>query len=988
MFLLSMILAPYAAGREKFNFNQGWLMKVGDFTGAEAPGYDDSDWCKVNLPRAFNEDEAFRVSIEELTDTVMWYRKHFKVPGYSEGKKVFLEMEGIRMAGRFWLNGKEIGLHENGVTAFGFDLTPCLKEGENILAVRIDNDWQYRSKINNSKFQWNDRNFNANYGGIVKNTWLHVTDGNIYQTLPLYSNLGTTGIYIYGKDYDIPGKRLTLHAESQVSNESGSSVDIVYRVTLTDRDGKKIAEKMSAKTSVPTGISTLALELPCNGIEFWSWGYGYLYDVKTDLLVDGKPVDSVETRTGFRKTKFADGKIWLNDRVIQMHGYAQRTSNEWPALGLSVPAWLSDFSNGLQVESGSNLVRWMHTCPSKQDVESCDRVGLIEAMPAGDSEKDREGKNWLQRTEAMRDAIIYNRNNPSILFYESGNAKVSNAHMKEMIAIRDKYDPFGGRASGSREMLDSKIAEYGGEMLYINKSKRHPMWAMEYCRDEGLRKYWDEYSYPFHAEGDGPMHRDAPAPDYNRNQDQLALEWVRRWYDYWLERPGQGSRVSSGGTKIIFSDTNTHHRGAENYRRSGVTDAMRIPKDGFYVHQVMWDGWVDVENPRSYIIGHWNYEQGIGGDASRNVVKDVHVVSSSPVVRLFLNGNELPAPQTSYEFLHTFKNVAFEPGTLEAIGYSVDGREENRYKVETAGKPAALKLRAIENPLGFIADGADVALIEFEVVDKEGRRCPLDNRTVEFSIDGPAEWRGGIAQGSDNYILSKNIPVECGVNRAIIRSTDKAGKIKVTACAEGLPKQVLVLETSPCDAKSGVSEYNSSTSLKGWLTRGATPSTPSYKDEYTGVAIASAVAASNGQDLALSYDDNELTKWDNDGLNETARADYKLERPAAISHISMKLGKWKSKRYPIEIWADEKLVWKGMTNTSLGYVHFYIDNPVVASTYSVRLSGAVADSDKFARIVELAGGPTNELEAQETKSKGKQLLSIIEIDFMEKTSEI
>ena len=66
---------------------------------------------------------------------------------------------------------------------------------------------------------------------------------------------------------------------------------------------------------------------------------------------------------------------------------------------------------------------------------------------------------------------------------------------------------------------------------------------------------------------------------------------VRRWYDYWLERPGTGTRVSSGGVKIVFSDTNTHHRGESNFRMSGVTDAMRIPKDAFYAHQVMWNGW-------------------------------------------------------------------------------------------------------------------------------------------------------------------------------------------------------------------------------------------------------------------------------------------------------------------------------------------------------------------------------------------------------------
>ncbi|MDE6684487.1 MAG: beta-galactosidase, partial [Duncaniella sp.] len=118
-----------------------------------------------------------------------------------------------------------------------------------------------------------------------------------------------------------------------------------------------------------------------------------------------------------------------------------------------------------------------------------------------------------------------------------------------------------------------------------------------------------------------------------------------------------------------------------------------------------------------------------------------------------------------------------------------------------------------------------------------------------------------------------------------------------------------------------------------------------------------------------------------------ARVDYTLVRPAAINRVSMKLGKWRTKKYPIEIWADNQLVWKGLTNTSLGYVECYIDKPVVASTYSVRLTGAVSDSNQFARIVELAGGPANELEAQDSKGKGKQQLSIVEIDFMEKIAD-
>ena len=179
--------------------------------------------------------------------------------------------------------------------------------------------------------------------------WLYVTD-RFYQTLPLYSNLGTTGVYVYAKEIRVKDRSAVLHAESQVRIESGLPQTAVYAVALVDRDGKTLKTFEAEPVTVAAGeTATLCAEALVEGLHFWSWGYGYLYDVKTALKVDGKVVDEVTTRTGFRKTRFAEGKIWINDRVLQVKGFAQRTSNEWPALGLSVPAWLSDYSNGLMV---------------------------------------------------------------------------------------------------------------------------------------------------------------------------------------------------------------------------------------------------------------------------------------------------------------------------------------------------------------------------------------------------------------------------------------------------------------------------------------------------------------------------------------------------------------------------------------------------------------------------------------------------------------
>lgn len=975
-FLLAILSAIniQASERKKYNFNSEWKLRIGDFPKAKDTKFDDSKWKQVTLPHAFNEDEAFKLSIEQLTDTVVWYRKSFQIPELKSNQKVFVEFEGVRQRGDFYLNGHYLGRHENGVMAVGFDLTPHIKEGENVIAVRTDNDWMYREEGTNSKFQWNDRNFNANYGGIPKNVFLYVTD-NVYQNLPLYSNLKTTGVYVYAQDFDIQGRKATIHAESEVRNDSKATRQFSYQVTILDADGKLMKTFQGDKVTLKAGeTKTVKASAILHNLHFWSWGYGYLYTVKTALKDDNNQIfDEVSTRTGFRKTRFAEGKIWLNDRVIQMKGYAQRTSNEWPAVGLSVPAWLSDFSNDLMVKGNANLVRWMHATPWKQDVESCDRVGLIQAMPAGDAEKDREGRQWEQRVELMRDAIIYNRNNPSILFYECGNKAISREHMIEMKAVRDKYDPFGGRAIGSREMLDIREAEYGGEMLYINRSEHHPMWATEYCRDEGLRKYWDEYSYPFHKEGDGPLYKGQPATDYNRNQDELAITMIARWYDYWRERPGTGNRVSSGGTKIIFSDTNTHYRGAENYRRSGVTDAMRIEKDAFYAHQVMWDGWVDTEKDQTYIIGHWNYPD--------NTVKPVQVVSTGEEVELFLNGNSLGKGKRQYNFLFTFDNVAFKPGKLEAVSYNKAGKEISRYAVNTAGEPASLKLTAIQNPEGFHADGADMTLIQVEVVDKDGQRCPLDNRTIQFTLKGQAEWRGGIAQGKNNHILDTNLPVECGINRALIRSTTAAGKVTLTAQAKGLLSASLTLETVPVKVTGGLSTYLPQATLKGRLDRGETPSTPSYKDSKKGVRIVSAKAGSNNNDAEKSYDDIELTEWKNDGKLSTAWITYTLERDAEIDDICIKLQGWRSRSYPLEVYAGNTLIWSGNTDKSLGYIHLNVEKPVRANTITIRLKGNTSDKDAFGQIIEVEAIAANTMELE--KSSSKHQLRIIEVEFLE-----
>lgn len=962
--------------RTIYNFNLGWLVNVGEASGAETPGFPDGDWKKVALPHAWNEDSAFKADIADLPTGIAWYRKHFKLPAGSEGRKVFLEFEGIRFGGEFYVNGEFVGRSENGVMAFGFDITDKMKPApqENVIAARIDNAWDYREKATNQRYQWNDRNFNANYGGINKNVFLHITD-KLHQTLPLYSNLGTTGVYVYAQDFDIPGKSAKVTAEAQVKNDYPEPRTFAYEVKITDIEGKLVQTFQGGEhTITPGGIRTVSASAKLSNLNFWSWGYGYLYDVTTTLKVGGKPVDTVVTRTGFRKLEFGDGVVKLNDRTIQLKGYAQRSTNEWPAVGSCVPPWMSDFSNGLMVESNGNLVRWMHVTPWKQDVESCDRVGLMQALPAGDSERDVEGRRWEQRLEVMRDATIYNRNNPSVVMYEAGNKGVSEEHMTAMKAIRDEYDPRGCRAVGSREMLDSKVAEYGGEMLYINKSGRKPLWAMEYSRDEGLRKYWDDWTPPFHKEGEGPLHKGKPAPGYNHNQDMHAIEDVIRWNDYWHERPGTARRVSAGGVNIVFSDSNTHHRGEENYRTSGEVDAMRIPKEGFYAHQVMWDGWVDVEKVSVHLMGHWNYEP--------TVKKPMYAVSSADKVELFVNNQSKGFGEQRYRFLFTWKDVQFQPGEIKAIGYDTNGKKLCETAIRTAGDPAAIKLTPHTAPKGLMADGADMALVDVEVMDARGNRCPTAMNVIQFELQGPAEWRGGIAKGPDNYILSKELPVELGINRVILRSSPRAGRIVLSASSSGLKSARVELVSTAFPATGGLSRTMPDVGLTCRNYRGPTPAGDSVTPTRTPVEIVSATAGANVDRAGQAFDDNERTAWKNDGRLATGWIQFALARPAKVSEVVLKLGGWRSKSYPIRITVDGDEVYSGTSLKSLGYVTIPV-KPTQGRIVRVALIGAIQEKDAFGNVVEVTGRKLADV--QESVGKRGEL-KILEAEVFEPLS--
>jgi beta-galactosidase len=406
---------------------------------------------------------------------------------------------------------------------------------------------------------------------------------------------------------------------------------------------------------------------------------------------------------------------------------------------------------------------------SPAQIAAADQLGLVTLQPGVDGEHDTKGGAWILRSAAFRDVIIYFRNHPSIFLWEGGNQKISREHAAELRAHMDRYDPHGQRAYTHRrpdaivaEFMDVAVGTEGGREI-----ARLPVVEGEYNREESPRRVWDDYSPPNFG------YPEAKGQTYQLTSEQFAVNQVKHYVNK------LGSLAHAGGANWIFTDSTSGGRvGVEVARAS---DGVRLPKEAFYVCQVMFS-----YTPRTHVIGHWSYPAG--------TKKDVFVVANTGgEVELRLNGRSLGRARPENRFLYRFPEIEFQPGTLEAIAFDAQGQPMAQSTKTTAGPAVALRLTALTAPDGWQADGSDVALVDVEAVDAAGRRVPTFQQRADFALAGPAVWRGGYNSGKLNSINHPFLDLEAGINRVSLRAARTPGQVKLTATVAGLPPATLEL---------------------------------------------------------------------------------------------------------------------------------------------------------------------------------------------------
>lgn len=801
-------------GRIVFNFNTDWRFEKADVTGASSMAFDDRGWTLVSTPHTFNDIDTFdNLSTpghrgEQIQwSGRTWYRKSFRLPTEFRGRRVFIEFEGARQVAEVFINGVRLGVSKTGFTPFGFDLTPHLTFGTaaNVLAVMCDNRFmkdpldgaapspnlaQLSASVNETipealddlqadQIPWNNPHWHPAHGGLYRNVRLHVMDP-LHISLPLYSFLQTAGPYVYATD--IAGERANVHVEVPVENGRSRDARVTIRATVREASGRP-ALRLEQTLTIGAGRSANAtLAGPLKAPKFWEPGYPHVYSVELTVLGDEGLVDITSVPFGIRVARWdAAHGLSLNGRPVKLHGWGQKPTNEWPGLGAALPDWLHDFTLRLMKDAGGNFIRWGHAAAGPAQISASDRLGLIVDQPGVDGESDTRGAAWTLRASAFRDTIIYFRNNPSILIWEGGNQKVTRDHARELRALMDRYDPHGGRAYAHRradqitaEVMDVGIGTEGGREI-----ASLAVVEGEYDREESPRRVWDDATPPRFG------YPEAKGQTYQLTSEQFAVNQVAQY------AKKLGAPEHSGGANWIFSDSTSGGRVAvEVARASGEVDGVRLPKEAYFATAAMFR-----DDPRVHIIGHWTYPAGTR--------KTVYIVSNCDEVELFVNGRTVGRATPVDRYLFTFPNVVFEAGEISAKAWS-GGKVLAVQSKRTVGPAIGLRISPITSPSGPRADGSDIVLFDVEAVDARGDRNPTAEARVDFSLSGPAVWRGGYNSGRVDSINSTYLDLEAGVARVSARTTRQAGPITLRASSAGLASAAATVNAVPFPAAGGM----------------------------------------------------------------------------------------------------------------------------------------------------------------------------------------
>lgn len=781
------ILHPHASAaqspRVTQSVDENWRFHLGEAPDAIQPRYDDRAWRRVDVPHdyviegTFSETNPFPEATigraenwydkqGSLPTQPAVYRKSLDIPASAQGKRLWLEFDGVGSNSRYWLNGREVGSQYSGYTRSRFDITAVANPGgDNLLTVTVDpryDGWWYEG------------------GGIYRHVRLVTVD-------PVH--IAPDGVFVM-PSVENPGNGENANAlvavNTDVTNTSSRSVNAKVLSEVLDGEGHVVA---STSSNYEVGVSQsfkVQQRIPLAAAKLWSIEHPHLYRLRSTVSVAGQAVDEIVTTFGVRHLRFdAERGFFLNGKPVKLHGV--NIHQDHAGVGVAVPDRLHTWRLERLKEMGCNAIRMSHNPATPFLLDECDRLGFLvvaENRHLGDTYVDQSLKDVVAVEHRDLSALVQrDRNHPSIILWSMCNEQWIQGSPEAAAMIRAmsqrvrELDPTrlitaamnGGfdNAGGMGSELDVIGINYNPSVyddvhrLFPDK----PIIASETSSELGTRgiyasERWDNYT------GDRAR---GHLSSYGVNALAYDQPAVKSW------APVAKRDFIGGG----FVWSGFDYKGEPNpfiwpviNCNLGIMDICGFPKDVYFFYKAAW-----LDEPVLHVFPHWNWAGREGEEIP------VWVYSNCDEVELFLNGVSL-GKQTMRPLDHVEWKVRYAPGQLVAKaarnGVAVD------MKIETTGAPAALRLTADRSALA--ADNVDLAVVKVEVVDAQGRVVPTAGNKVTFELSGPAKLIG-VGNGDPSCHepdKANSRSAFNGLAQAIVQTTHDAGTITLTARADGL----------------------------------------------------------------------------------------------------------------------------------------------------------------------------------------------------------
>src|SRR6266699_2484149 len=786
---LALLVAPSpgAAQRRTLDFDRGWRLHLGDLSGAEAPGFDDSGWRRLDLPHdwsiegEFSDTNPAGVGGGALPGGVGWDRKTFPVAERGTSRLVFVEFDGVYRNSEVWINGHYLGKRPYGYSSFRYELTRQLHYGRasNVIAVRVDNSQQPNSR-------WYSGSGIYRHVRLVTTASVHIDHWGTYVTTP-----------------EVTAATARVTIRTTIRNASLADQPITLRTVLYDAAGKEVAAA-SAEARVPRdSVSEIVQDLVIRSPTLWTLDRPHLYRAMSRIACGATPCDDYDTPFGVRTFAFdPDRGFSLNGGHVKIRGVCLH--HDLGALGAAVNTRALERQLELMRDMGVNAIRTSHNPPTPELLDLTDRMGFIVLDEAFDMWRKEKTKydyhlDWdAWHVRDLSDMVRRDRNHPSVFMWSIGNEVMEQwtngdstaaPIARELAGIVRGLDPTRPITSANNNGSSGNPVLQSGALDLLGHNYHHEAWAnfptqfpgkkfiiteaMSALNSRGVYEQPSDsvasYATPYVKDSGPQPNKDYRLSSYDDRKafwGSLHEESLRLFERY----PFLSGMFIWQGIDYLGEPTPYEWPARSSY--FGVVDLAGFPKDPYYLYQSVW-----TSRPMLHVFPHWNWAPG--------QTIDVWAYTNADEVELFLNGKSLGVKRKPEPVSHQMWRVAYTPGTVRAVART-GGRVVATQEVKTAGVPARVALAPDRGTIH--ADGNDLSFVTVTVEDSAGVPVPTGETLVRFRVAGDAR-----IAGVDNGDQISHAPFKAdrvrlfnGKALVMVRAGERRGTVTLTAEAEGL----------------------------------------------------------------------------------------------------------------------------------------------------------------------------------------------------------